>query len=331
MKNVIDYLKQNRKFLLLGAIWAGIFLVLFFLADIPLELVAYGVLLFAVTGGAFLVLDYRRFTARERALATEQEVLTVTLEKLPQPETPLEARYQQLLTELFASRNQLEGEYGRRYAELLDYYTMWVHQIKTPIAAMRLLLQSGEVLDQAELEEQLFKIEEYVGMVLQYLRMDDMGADLKIRQYSLDGIVRQAVRKYSRSFIRKKIRLDYRLQDCTVVTDEKWLVFVVEQLLSNAVKYTEKGTVSIYTEPSRPRHLVIEDTGIGIAAEDLPRIFEKGFTGYNGRTHKKSTGIGLYLCKTVLDKLNHRIRIESQAEKGTKVTLDLEPAALEID
>ena len=215
---------------------------------------------------------------------------------------------------------------------MMDYDTMWVHQIKTPIAAMHLLLQSEEIPDKGELEEQLFKTEEYVGMVLQYLRVGGMAADLKFRQYSLDGIVRQAVRKYSKSFIRKHLRLNYQELDCIVVTDEKWLLFVIEQILSNAVKYTaSKGRVSVYMDRSRPKTLVIEDTGIGISQEDLPRIFEKGFTGYNGRRDKKSTGLGLYLCKTITDKLNHKITITSVEGEGTRVALGLETAKLEVD
>ena len=118
----------------------------------------------------------------------------------------------------------------------------------------------------------------------------------------------------------KKIKLDYETVNSRVLTDEKWLVFVLEQLLSNALKYTRSGRISIHMEG---KELVVEDTGIGIQAEDLPRVFEKGFTGYNGRTDKKSTGIGLYLCKSVMDKLRHQIRIESEVGIGTKIYLNL--------
>ncbi len=126
-------------------------------------------------------------------------------------------------------------------------------------------------------------------------------------------------------FILKKIRLNYEPLCHKVLTDEKWLVFVVEQILSNSLKYTKKGSISIYlTEHKGKTMLVIEDTGIGISPEDLPRVFEKGFTGYNGRADKKSTGIGLYLCKKIMDKLQHGIEIESRIDQGTKVYLYLE-------
>jgi signal transduction histidine kinase len=163
-------------------------------------------------------------------------------------------------------------------------------------------------------------------MVLQYLRMEDMNADLIFKKYSLDDIIKQAVRKYSKSFIRKKIKLNYEDLNRNVLTDEKWLVFVVEQILSNALKYTNEGEISIYMDGVLPDTLVIEDTGIGIRQEDLPRVFEKGFTGYIGRSDKSSTGIGLYLCKRILNKLSHTIMIESAVGKGTKVKIGLEVA-----
>lgn len=193
---------------------------------------------------------------------------------------------------------------------------------------------------------ELFKIEQYVEMALTYLRMEDMSSDMSFKLCSLDVMIKQAVRKYSQMFILKKIKLAYVPVETNVLTDEKWLVFVLEQILSNALKYTkspaEYGKIAIYMEddvyveqenyterdpmdsPKRKeRCLVIEDNGIGISPEDLPRVFEKGFTGYNGRTDKKSTGIGLYLCKSVIDKLRHRIWIESEVGKGTKVYLSL--------
>lgn len=332
MKNAAAYLKTNRKVIVLMVLWTVIFLAVFFLSRLPLEAVGYGMLLFTVLGGIYIAIDFREFIRRLKELEQVKKHIAVSRERIPTAENPLEEQYQELLGEVFRYKCRLESEYDNRYSEMMDYYTMWVHQIKTPIAAMHLLLQSEEIPDKGELEEQLFKTEEYVGMVLQYLRVGGMAADLKFRQYSLDGIVRQAVRKYSKSFIRKHLRLNYQELDCIVVTDEKWLLFVIEQLLSNAVKYTaSRGRVSVYMDRSRPKTLVIEDTGIGISQEDLPRIFEKGFTGYNGRRDKKSTGLGLYLCKTITDKLNHKITITSVEGEGTRVALGLETAKLEVD
>ena len=209
---------------------------------------------------------------------------------------------------------------------MTDYYTLWAHQIKTPIAAMRLLLQEES---RPELEGELLKIEQYVEMVLGYLRLGSDSTDYVFRECGLDALVRQSVRKYARLFILKKISLDFQETGRTVLTDEKWLSFVVEQLLSNAVKYTpEGGLVRVYGDGET---LVIADSGIGIRPEDLPRVFEKGFTGFNGREDKKSTGIGLYLCRQVLDRLNHRISITSRLGQGTLVRLDLSRARREVE
>ena len=255
----------------------------------------------------------------------------MTLENLPEPADLLEQDYQQVIRQVFLAKGRMESEFSVKYRNMTDYYTMWAHQIKTPIAAMRLLLQSEPYPQREELIEQLFRTEQYVEMVLQYMRTESGGKDLVIRQYPLEEIVRQAVRKYAKSFIRKKIALEFSELKGTVVTDEKWLGFVVEQILSNALKYTKKGSISIYMDPESPRTLVIEDTGIGIAPEDLPRIFENGFTGYNGRSGKKSTGIGLYLCRNVMDRLSHTISIESEVGKGTKVRLGLEHVPIQVE
>ncbi len=212
---------------------------------------------------------------------------------------------------------------------MIDYYTMWVHQIKTPISAMKLLIQTSECEVSSDLSSELFKIEQYVEMVLSYIRLGSSENDFVIKEYNLDDIIKQAIRKYAPLFIRKKIALNFKNTNYTVLTDEKWLVFVIEQILSNAIKYTTKGTVSIY--PLENKKLVIEDTGIGISEEDIPRIFDKGFTGYNGRTNKKASGLGLYLCKNILDKLSHKISIESEVGVKTKVILDLSMIDINIE
>lgn len=199
---------------------------------------------------------------------------------------------------------------------------MWVHQIKTPIAASRLLLQEEE-LNPGEIQNELFKIEQYVEMVLGYLRTQDLSSDLCLEEVNLDEIIKDQIHKFARIFVGKKLSLDYEGVEETVLTDKKWLGFVIGQILSNALKYTKKGKISIYMSKARSHTLVIEDTGIGIRQEDLPRVFEKGFTGYNGREEGRSTGIGLYLSGKIMKKLDHGIRIESELGKGTRVFLEL--------
>ncbi|MCD7843930.1 MAG: sensor histidine kinase, partial [Clostridiales bacterium] len=209
----------------------------------------------------------------------------------------------------------------------MDYYSVWAHQIKTPIAAMRLQLQGQDSDLSRQMEVELNRIEGYADMVMTYLRLDGDGTDYVFRQQDLDEIVRGAVRRFSGEFIGRKISLRYEPLNQTVLTDEKWLSFVIEQILSNALKYTPAGSISIYMEPSQV--LCIRDTGIGIAPEDLPRIFEQGFTGYNGRTDKKASGIGLYLCRRVCNDLGCQISAESQPGKGTVIRLHLQKGPLD--
>ena len=209
-----------------------------------------------------------------------------------------------------------------RYREMVDYYTAWVHQIKTPIAAMRLTLQPDDTPNARRLMSQLLRIEQYVDMVLMYLRLDEGTSDYVIRACDLDGIIRQSLRKFAGEFIDRRLTLHYEPLHLSVVTDEKWLGFVVEQVLSNALKYTPEGG-SITIDAEAPATLCIRDTGIGITAEDLPRIFDRGYTGRNGRTYRQASGIGLYLCRRICRDLGHTITASSAAGEGTVLRLDL--------
>ena len=309
----------------------GICLAVCALYTLPLEAVGYAALL---TGVFILIIGIVGFTAyyrRHLLLERLKNCDNVTDVGLPVPQDRIELDYQELIRIIDYSRTGIINEKDRAYTDMVDYYTIWVHQIKTPIAAMRLLLQSEPTETNSELLDQLFKVEQYVEMVLQYLRMESINADLLISRYTLDDIVRRAIRKYAQTFIHKKIRLDYQTLNCEVLTDAKWLTFVIEQLLSNALKYTPNGAISVYMDPDLPNTLVIEDTGIGIAPEDLPRVFERGFTGCNGRIDRKASGIGLSLCKRILNKLSHTITIESTVGKGTKVKIGLDAVKIAAD
>ena len=292
---------------------------------------AYAFALCLCIGLLAVAYDFAGYRKKYLLLQQLQNQITITLENLPVPGDAMEELYQELITVLDDHRRQLISDADVSRTEMIDYYTLWAHQINTPIAAMHLLLQSEQSEKNSALDAELFKVEQYVEMVLQYLRLEEMSSDLKLQSYCLDNIVKQAVRKYAKLFILKKISLHFSELGCTVLTDEKWLCFVIEQLLSNALKYTNEGSISIYMDPDAAKILVIEDTGIGIEPEDLPRVFEKGFTGYNGRTDKKSTGIGLYLCKQITTRLSHVLTIESEVGKGTKVRLDLSTLEITVE
>lgn len=326
---LLSYLKTRRlsiaAFLLSCLIFAGIFS----LYQLPWQAVGYAALLIAFFLFLFFLFDFLSFRRRHLRLQRLCGELEMVLDNLPEAMGQIEADYQQLLRCLESDRRIQESSLKRRYADMVEYYTIWAHQIKTPIAAMGLLLQESDTPNSRALTEELQKIEQYVEMVLCYLRLDADSTDFLFREYDLDGIVRQAVRRYASQFIKKKLRLQYEPLGCTVLTDEKWLLFVIEQILSNAIKYTPSGFIEISLE--QPKVLCIRDTGIGIDPADLPRIFETGFTGSNGRLDKRATGIGLGLSRRILQRLGHTISVTSAPGKGTTVRIGLDRTELEVE
>ena len=331
-ESIFSFLKIRKMPIIIFTGIVVIFGILFYLYDIPFDAIIYGCELSFVWCAVCLFIDFYKYYKRHKLLHINREQFFDDAEQLPEHMDIIEYDYQELAKELYQAKQELISKNRIAKKELLDYYGMWVHQIKTPIVALDILLQNTErmlyQLDEKEMMQkaisvsdmkmELFKIEQYVEMALNYLRVEDISSDLVFKKQELDDMVCQVIRKYAKIFISKKIKMDFKPTKACIVTDEKWFIFVLEQLISNALKYTKKGQISIYM---KEKSLVIEDTGIGIPAEDLPRIFEKGFTGYNGRENKKSTGIGLYLCKNIMDKLQWNITVDSEVGSGTKIYL----------
>jgi signal transduction histidine kinase len=325
---LLGYLRRHIKIIILLCFFIAIFALVFSLYNLPEEAVLYAALLCLVIGLLLFAIGYGRYLRQRRDLAEMRQKIIVSIDYLPRPAGALEKDYQELIRVLFAEKNRIESAADSTMSDMVEYFTMWVHQIKTPIAAMNLLLQAEDGPQNTALAMELFKIEQYVNMVLQYLRLDSDTTDLVLKDCPLDDIVRQALRKYAKLFILKKLELDFRESGLTILTDEKWLCFVVEQVLSNSLKYTSSGKISIFADGTS---LFVADTGIGIRAEDLPRVFEKGFTGFNGRTDKKSTGIGLYLCRRIIDMLGHTISIDSVPGRGTTVRIGLSSVKTSVE
>ena len=313
-----SYLKSRARLIIILAAFALIFALVFSLYELPAEAVWYSAGLCAILGAAALAYSFVRWRRRCVELEQLRSAVLVDANNLPEPSDGLERRYLELVRLLAEERSRLEQAADMERRAAADYYAMWAHQIKTPIAAMRLLLQQDGELDRRALRAELFRIEQYVGMVLSYLKLEGDGSDFVLRRRELDDIVRSCLRKFAPLFIMKKLRLDFRETHMTVLTDEKWLAFILEQLLSNSLKYTPSGSISVYAEGNS---LVLADTGIGIAPEDLPRLGERGFTGYNGHEDKKSTGLGLYLCRQLCQKLGHHLEISSVPNSGATVKI----------
>lgn len=288
-----------------------VYIVVFSLYGLDKKAIVYPTLICFVCYVISMVIDLIRTYYREKMIERREE--------FPSSETVIEEAYRNVATQLQEEKKELVESDEKKYQDMVDYYTEWVHQIKTPIASIRLNQQNEDSSFSRMIGEDIMRIEQYVEMVLAFLRLDSQSSDYYFREYELDPLIKATVKKYSTWFIHRKISLSYEPVGTTVLTDEKWLSFVLEQILNNALKYTKRGTISIYLEGKNV--LCIKDTGIGIAASDLPRIFERGFTGYNGRLDKKASGLGLFMCKQICDKLGHEITAESVVGEGTIIRI----------
>lgn len=284
---LLDFVKKKIWTLLGFFTLAGIYGLLAYLYSIPMSGYIYGVFLCSFMGLIYGGISFFFYATKLKRIKELTYSIEYDYKKLPETFDIIEKEYQKMIEKLVKININNNSKTDSAITDMIDYYTLWVHQIKTPISAIRLLLETEEFPAKADMKLEVFKIEQYVEMVLQYLRLGSQQTDFLFRYLPLDNIIRDAVKKYSGVFIRKKLSLDYETIVTTVLTDEKWLSFVIEQILSNALKYTRKGGIKIYMEDSDRTILVIEDTGIGIREEDVPRVFDRGYTGYNGRTDKK--------------------------------------------
>mgnify|MGYP001054189926 FL=1 len=341
MKLFLDYISKIKFYIILQLFPVMLAEIIFFLYQLPIEPMVYVTVFWLITGICACLNGFYRYRKKVEQLELIAAAPDINLSQMDSPVGQDERFQQEIMQQLNQMRIDVENASQKSSEDMTDYYTMWAHQIKTPIFALRLLLQESTEENKEKLSE-LFKIEQYVEMVLGYLRTEDMSSDLKLSRCSLDRIIRDQIHKYAGIFVSKKLTLTYESISQDVLTDEKWLGFVIGQILSNALKYTRTGGIRIYLEKKlsldtddvsisignddcnkvEKLTLVIEDTGIGIRAEDIPRIFEKGYTGVNGRDDNRATGIGLYLSNKIMRKLGHRLYITSAEEKGTKVFLE---------
>ncbi len=312
MGSFLKYLRARCRYLHVYVMLIGIYSSAYFLFDVKPIVVLYPLILSLIVMFVAVVTGYIMMSDRRNKIMREE---------YPDTCDPVEEDYQNIINRLNEDMEDLKKCSAEDYNNMIEYYTVWAHQIKTPIAAMRLNLQFEDTESARRMSGDLNRIEAYVDMVLTYLRLDSESTDYVIKEYELDDIIRHSVKKFSREFIVKKLKLDYEPTGYKVLTDEKWLAFIIEQVISNAVKYTQEGGIRIYMDT--PGVLAIEDTGIGISASDLPRIFDKGYTGFNGRKDKEASGIGLYLCKRVADNLGHTLSAKSDPGSGTTITVDL--------
>ena len=310
----IKYHIRSRLTFYLLFVFNAIILVLFaFLFEEAADILYYALTIMTFVTIIMVIWDLVR-SYRSYNLAFLYEEIT--------PSSPLEFYLTQTLESARESQMSQTEEERKRYTDL-------VHQIKTPIAASQLLLRDiTDSKTRALLEQEVFKIDSYTNLVLQYLRLENFHDDLQLRQVALDPLVKEVVRKHSLFFIQKGLTINLHDLDVMVVSDEKWLLVIIEQVLSNSLKYTKSGGIEIYFKDNG---LHLKDSGIGIKNSDILRVFERGFSGYNGRLTQQSSGLGLYLSKKIADQLGHDISISSQVGQGTTVSIHFQKKKLAID
>ncbi len=321
MNLFLKYLKAKKVTIVFIILFIFIFLLSFELYHLPIMAVIYPFIISSVIGFILLIVTFLGEKKKHDALIYTAKLSSAMIEMLPESSEFLDDDYKLIISQIRQNALTEQQIEEAKYRDLVEYYTVWAHQIKTPISSMKLTLGNMDSLEARRMSADLFRIEQYVEMVLTYLRLDAESTDYVFRKHFLDDIIKSSVKKFMSEFIGRKISLKYEPISYSFITDEKWFAFVFEQLLSNALKYTNEGSISIYM--SDENVLCIEDTGIGIEKEDLPRIFEKGYTGKIGRLDHTATGLGLYLCKRTCDNLGIGILASSTPSVGTKIYLDL--------
>lgn len=319
MKLVKSFLYERRIIYGMYLVFWGLIFLTFYLYEFSFAPFFDGWLFTAFVLLVYSVVSFYRSFRKQKQLellATKDLQLS-NLVFLPKATTLSEQTYQEVLRLVLENKNQEQEELQRKQRAMLDDFGLWLHQIKTPVAALDLLIQSGQ-LDPRTMKNEVFKINEYLQMILNYMRQNLDQADLVFQQLSIEKIIKSVVKKYATFFSQKDLSLQLGNLEGRVYSDQKWLIFILEQVIFNAIKYTENGTISISFSDNQ---LTIQDTGIGIRSEDLPRVFEKGYTGMNGREQQRASGLGLYLSQEAAEKLGCRLYIESQVKKGTTVTI----------
>lgn len=321
------FFKENGLNLSINVLFFMIIFGVFMYLRIPLVIILLTWFIWFLPLLAYMVLNYikwSRYINDIRRVLQELDKKYLLPEVIDEPNFLLGEEINDVLRELSKSMHENVKHYRTEQEEYREYIEMWIHEIKTPIASSRLVIENNYNDVTRKIDYQIDRIDNFIEQVLYYTRSDEVSKDYIIKELELDSIVKKVVKKNYRDFISKKIKLEIEEIKETIYSDSKWVEFIVNQILVNSVKYTKEkeGVIKISANSQgNSVVLIIEDNGVGIIERDLDRIFEKGFTGENGRRFGKSTGIGLYLCKRLCDKLGLGLKLESKLNKGTKVRI----------
>ncbi len=322
---VMEYLKSRSGFLIINGVLFIILVAILVFLKVGSGLIFLAFILWFTPLSTYIILEiikYKHFLDNITGTVDSLDKKYLLPEVMEKPDF-LEG---EIVYEVLKECNKTMHEHVKKYEytqqEYREYIEMWVHEVKTPIASARLIIDNNESTVTNKIGYELKKIEDFIEQVLYYSKSNDISKDYIIREFSLEEAVMEVLRKNSRDFINKRMSLDIEEIKGKIFSDIKWVEFILNQVIGNAIKYSKesKGIVRIYSVLGENRlTLTIEDNGVGIPERDIARVFEKGFTGDNGRKFGKSTGMGLYLCKKLCDRLELGISIESKLEFGTKI------------
>ena len=324
---IIDYIRDKGIFLAVNLMSFIIISFLMYFSNVALVIIFLLFCVWFFPLFSYMLIEYIKF---RKYFNTVENILENLDKKYLLPEVLNESNFieGEEINYIFKvlSRDMHENvkHYKNMQEEYREYIEIWVHEIKTPIASTKLLIENNTNEITRKIDTQMDKIENFVEQVLYYSRSDEVGKDYIIKKTELSQVVKSVVKKNQRDFIGKRISLQLGDLDEIIYSDAKWIEFILNQIVGNAIKYSKGKDDKIKIESKALNNsivLTIEDNGVGINERDLSRVFEKGFTGENGRKFGKSTGIGLYLCKKLCYKMGLGLNIESEENKGTKVTV----------
>ena len=325
--SIIIFIKERMLFLMVNLIMFLLIGILMKVVEVPINIIF---ILFLIWFGPLITYMFLEFIKYNRYLKNLTHTIDGLDKKYLLSEVINEPRFQEerIINEVLKECNKSMHENVKHYKdeqiEYREYIETWVHEIKTPIASAKLILENDDSNLSSRINYEMKRVEGFIEQVLYYARSSDVSKDYIIKEFSLRDAVMKAVKNNSRDFINRNIKLNIKEVEGTIFSDAKWVEFIINQIIINAVKFSipNKGEVSIFSKINENNIiLTIEDNGVGISEKDIDRVFEKGFTGENGRKFGKSTGIGLYLCKKLCDKLGIGISLISKEGLGTKVNI----------
>ncbi|MDH6363405.1 signal transduction histidine kinase [Enterococcus sp. PF1-24] len=326
MRKIVSFigevLKENLAFISIYLVVVALFVSTFYLHDVAFAVYSDALFFTLPVLGIFLCYrGWRLWRQHQFLVKLQKQPWFQLLEEDFVKGGLLERDYRQLLQKVSQQIQRLNSEAEIQEKELMDYYGLWTHQIKTPLAALDLMVQQTQPPINKEMKDELFKIQQYLDMMLQYLRLQSIHNDFRFETFTLEELVKKVIKKYASFFIYKDLEVQLDNLTGKITTDEKWFCFILEQVIFNAIKYTKTGGITIFSPADSAGALHIKDTGQGILAEDVPRVFEKGYTGFNGRENQKASGLGLFMSREIAQQLGIEISLTSEIGIGTEVVL----------